>query len=149
MVGSKRPSAKFWDRIAARYSKKPVADEAAYQKKLQITRKYLRPDSRVLEFGCGTGSTAIAHAAHVKHVLADLKRVCPDYDEKAGYDLRGFVWFQGWNDMVDRGTYPQRDKPGGYAEYSNRRGSGRSNNTLTCSAASDVSRINNSSIAPT
>jgi hypothetical protein len=27
-------SAKFWDRIAKRYAGKPIADEAAYQKKL-------------------------------------------------------------------------------------------------------------------
>lgn len=64
-----KPSA-FWDRIAERYSRKPVADEAAYQKKLQITREYLRPDMEVLEFGCGTGSTAIAHAPYVKHIFA-------------------------------------------------------------------------------
>ena len=64
------PSARFWDKIAERYSKKPVADEAAYQKKLQVTREYLRPDMEVLEFGCGTGSTAIAHAPYVKHIHA-------------------------------------------------------------------------------
>ena len=63
-------SARFWDRIAERYAKKPVADEAAYQKKLQITREYFRPDMEVLELGCGTGSTAIAHAAYVKHIRA-------------------------------------------------------------------------------
>ena len=63
-------SAKFWDKIAERYSKKPVADEAAYQKKLKITREYFRPDMEVLEFGCGTGSTAIAHAPFVKHIQA-------------------------------------------------------------------------------
>ena len=55
---------------------------------------------------------------HVKKVLADIKRVYPDYDPKQGYELAGFVWFQGWNDMVDRGTYPNRDKPGGYDQYS-------------------------------
>lgn len=55
---------------------------------------------------------------HVKHVLADIKRVCPDYDPDLGYELAGFVWFQGWNDMVDRGTYPTRDQPGGYDQYS-------------------------------
>ncbi len=63
-------SAKFWDWIAQRYAKRPVADEAAYQKKLQITRKYLRPNMEVLEFGCGTGSTAIAHAPYVKRIQA-------------------------------------------------------------------------------
>jgi alpha-galactosidase len=55
---------------------------------------------------------------HVRQVLADLGRVCPRYSERAGYELAGFVWFQGWNDMVDRGTYPRRDQPGGYDRYS-------------------------------
>jgi ubiquinone/menaquinone biosynthesis C-methylase UbiE len=63
-------SSRFWDRIAERYSKKPVADEAAYQKKLQVTRSYFRPGMEVLEFGCGTGSTAIAHSPHVSHIRA-------------------------------------------------------------------------------
>ena len=55
---------------------------------------------------------------HIKKVLGNIKRVYPAYDAKAGYELAGFVWFQGWNDMVDRGTYPNRAKPGGYAQYS-------------------------------
>lgn len=55
---------------------------------------------------------------HVKAVLADIQRVDPDYDPQQGYELAGFVWFQGWNDMVDRGTYPNRDEPGGYDAYS-------------------------------
>lgn len=55
---------------------------------------------------------------HVKKVLGDIKRVVPDYDAKQGYELAGFVWLQGWNDMVDSGTYPNRDKPGGYDAYS-------------------------------
>lgn len=63
-------SSRFWDRIAERYSRRPVADEASYQKKLAITREYLRPEMEVLEFGCGTGSTALVHAPHVKHLHA-------------------------------------------------------------------------------
>jgi len=65
-----RQPSKFWDRIAKGYAKKPVGDEAAYQKKLEVTRDYLRPDIEVLEFGCGTGTTAIAHAPYVKHIQA-------------------------------------------------------------------------------
>ena len=61
---------RFWDRIAARYAKRPVADEAAYQRKLEVTRELLRPDMELLEVGCGTGSTAIAHAPFVKHIRA-------------------------------------------------------------------------------
>ncbi|MEM9450058.1 MAG: class I SAM-dependent methyltransferase [Cyanobacteria bacterium P01_E01_bin.6] len=63
-------SAKFWNNIAAGYAKQPIADEAAYQKKLQVTREYLQPSMNVLEFGCGTGSTAIAHAPYVQHIQA-------------------------------------------------------------------------------
>ncbi|MFM8470974.1 MAG: sialate O-acetylesterase [Limisphaerales bacterium] len=55
---------------------------------------------------------------HVKQVLADIKRVVPDYDAAQGYELAGFAWVQGWNDMVDGGVYPRRDQPGGYDAYS-------------------------------
>lgn len=63
-------SAKFWDRVALKYSKQPIADEAAYQTKLEITREYFRPDMKVLELGCGAGSTAILHAPYVAHIHA-------------------------------------------------------------------------------
>ena len=54
---------------------------------------------------------------HIRKVLGDIKRVYPAYDAKAGYELAGFVWFQGWNDMVDSGTYPTRGQPGSYDAY--------------------------------
>ena len=53
----------------------------------------------------------------VKSVLSDVKQHHPAYDPAAGYELAGFVWFQGWNDMIDTGTYPNREKPGGYEQY--------------------------------
>lgn len=55
---------------------------------------------------------------HVNKVLKDIKRVCPAYVAESGYELAGFVWFQGWNDMVGRDVYPSRDKAGGYDLYS-------------------------------
>ena len=70
-----KSSARFWDRMADRYSRSPIADEASYQKRLQLTRKHLRPGMKVLEFGCGTGSTALAHAPLVDHITAiDISR---------------------------------------------------------------------------
>jgi hypothetical protein len=51
---------------------------------------------------------------HVKKVLADPARVCPEYDPEQGYELAGFVWFQGFNDLVDGQTYPNEN----YDEYS-------------------------------
>lgn len=60
---------RFWDRIAPGYAKRPVADQATYARKLDITRSCLTPEMEVLEFGCGTGSTALLHAPYVKHIL--------------------------------------------------------------------------------
>ncbi len=65
-----------------------------------------------------TGVKYRAMMAHVKDVLANIKRVYPDYDPKEGYEIAGFVWFQGFNDMVAKHTYPNRDEPGGYDAYS-------------------------------
>lgn len=61
---------RFWDRIAKSYAKKPVADRDSYEKKLEVMRGYLEPDMEVLEFGCGTGSTALTLAPCVKHIRA-------------------------------------------------------------------------------
>lgn len=65
-----RQAEHFWNRAAAGYARKAIADEAAYRRKLEITRKYLRPDMNTLEVGCGTGSTALLHAPLVRTVLA-------------------------------------------------------------------------------
>lgn len=61
-------STRFWDRTAERYAKSPIRDEASYRERLERTREYLRPDMEVLELGCGTGTVALEHAPHVKHV---------------------------------------------------------------------------------
>lgn len=59
---------------------------------------------------------------HVKEVLADPAKVYPGYDAKEGYELAGFVWFQGFNDLV--GRYPAtqtadgKKGPKDYSEYS-------------------------------
>ena len=65
-----KSSKEFWDKSAPRYAKSPVRDEETYHKKLAITQGYFRPDWSVLEFGCGTGSTALVHAPYVKEILA-------------------------------------------------------------------------------
>jgi hypothetical protein len=65
-----------------------------------------------------TGAYYTLMVDHVTKVLKDIKQVYPDYDAAQGYALAGFVWFQGWNDMVAGGVYPDRGKPGGYDLYS-------------------------------
>jgi ubiquinone/menaquinone biosynthesis C-methylase UbiE len=63
-------SQKFWDRKAEGYAKSQVSDEESYQKKLRQTQAVLSPKMRMLEFGCGTGTTAVHHAPHVQHIDA-------------------------------------------------------------------------------
>ena len=56
---------------------------------------------------------------HVKKVLADPKRVCPAYDPAQGYEIAGFSWLQGWNDMVDGDVYPRLPKDSTSNRYAN------------------------------
>jgi hypothetical protein len=55
----------------------------------------------------------------VKHVLGDIRRVCPVYDEQQGFELAGFVWLQGFNDMVDRNIYPELPKESTAKRFAN------------------------------
>lgn len=70
LLQQEKRDAKMWNRIANHYSKQPIQDETSYQTKLSITRRYLHPNSKVLEFGCGTGGTALLHASFCRHIDA-------------------------------------------------------------------------------
>ncbi len=60
----------FWDKAAPKYAKSPIRDTAAYEQSLERTRSYLRPTDRLLEFGCGTGSTALLLSDCVANITA-------------------------------------------------------------------------------
>ncbi|MDX2483623.1 MAG: class I SAM-dependent methyltransferase [Pseudodonghicola sp.] len=62
--------ASFWDGIAAKYAKQPVRNPTAYAETLSATIALLTPRDRVQELGCGTGTTALHLAAHVKTLTA-------------------------------------------------------------------------------
>ncbi|MEM9590253.1 MAG: class I SAM-dependent methyltransferase [Pseudomonadota bacterium] len=66
-------SGKFWDAQAEKYAKQPIANEAAYAATLDRTRYYLEDDQRVLEVGCGTGTTAL--------------HLCDSVEEYVGSDI--------------------------------------------------------------
>ncbi len=55
---------------------------------------------------------------HVNMVIGDIKRVVPKHDPSQGYEIAGFVWFQGFNDLVSDWTYEKCEQPGGYDLYS-------------------------------
>lgn len=67
---SRADKARFWDRIARRYAADPIADPAGYEATLRRVQGLLSAQDAVLEIGCGTGSTALRLAPHVRRMLA-------------------------------------------------------------------------------
>ena len=62
--------ARFWDRIARKYAADPIADLPGYEATLRRVQGLLSAHHEVLEVGCGTGSTALRLAPHVRRLLA-------------------------------------------------------------------------------
>lgn len=62
--------ARFWDRSSRRYAGSAVADPDGYEQTIRCTRLHLQPDARVIELGCGTGTTALRLADAVSSYLA-------------------------------------------------------------------------------
>ena len=73
------------------------------------------------KFGQPTGHYYHLMMRIIKSVLADPGKYHPAYNKADGYEIAGFVWFQGYNDAI-KGNTPiykaTKDKPQ-YAEYSN------------------------------
>ena len=102
--------AKFWDRMANRYSKQPISDEDAYQKKLDVTQSFLKPTDALFEFGCGTGGTALKHADFVESILAtdisaNMLEIAEERRRQAGIENVSFQQFNVESTPIEAGTY--------------------------------------------
>lgn len=62
--------ARFWNRIARKYARDPIADMAGYDATLRRVLGLLSPEHAVLEIGCGTGTTALRLAPATRSLLA-------------------------------------------------------------------------------
>lgn len=79
----------FWNAMAKRYARFPIPDEEVYRRKLEATRARCDPQTRMLEFGAGTGTTALYHAPNVARIDAvdfseSMLRIAADKAEAAG-----------------------------------------------------------------
>ena len=95
----------------------PSADlppDEGLQQELDNAKKR-NPDTTMEEIKARYGKAYRDTIAHVGSVLGNLKEHFHGYDEKRGYELAGFVFFQGWNDMIDGAQREQK-----YATYTKR-----------------------------
>jgi len=86
------------------------------EKELEGARRR-NPEATMDEVKARYGKAYRDTIAHVKDVLGNLKQHFPKYDEKRGWELAGFVFFQGWNDMIDGAQRAEK-----YATYTRRLG---------------------------
>lgn len=64
------PASEFWDGIARKYAARPIKNMPAYERTLERAQSYLAAGDHALEVGCGTGTTALKLAPHVRHITA-------------------------------------------------------------------------------
>jgi len=70
------------------------------QQELERARKK-KPDTTMEDIKARYGLYYRKMIEHVRDVLGRLPDLFPKYDKEKGYELAGFVFFQGWNDMCD------------------------------------------------
>jgi alpha-galactosidase len=78
----------------------PMPSDEELQKQLENARKK-KPETTIQQIKAPYGKAYRDMIESVNKVLGNIKQYFPKYDEKRGYEIAGFVFFQGWNDMVD------------------------------------------------
>jgi alpha-galactosidase len=76
-----------------------LPEDAVLERMLADARKR-KPEATLDEIKSPFGASYRAMLEEVRGTLGRLKDHFPDYAGQ-GYELAGFVWFQGWNDMIN------------------------------------------------
>jgi arsenite methyltransferase len=85
----------FWNATAEKYSRRPVGNPAAFDRKIAITKAHMQPRDVVLDIGCGTGSLALrlaadAHQVHGLDLSSEMIRIARGKAEATGVDNVSF-----------------------------------------------------------
>ena len=93
------------EQVAAIAAKRQAAIERAERAKAAGKRVKQPPSPRSFEeHKEGYGSDYRKILSETKRVLNDIAKYVPGNDKSAGYEIAGFIWFQGWNDGVGSGN---------------------------------------------
>ena len=91
------------EQVAAIAAKRQAAIERAEKAKAAGKRVKQPPSPRSFEKhkeGYGLPKDLVGD----QRVLNDIAKYVPGNDKSAGYEIAGFIWFQGWNDGVGSGN---------------------------------------------
>ncbi len=97
-----------WGGRAVNYSFRPPgampSDEEIQQEVAEIKKR--KPDAEVTfeSRKAGYGADYRRILSETEKVLGNLKHYFPAYRPSQGYEIAGFIWFQGWNDGVGKGN---------------------------------------------
>lgn len=103
-------AAQFWDKVAEKYARSPIADMDSYTTTLERTRSYLSPDDNILEIGCGTGSTALLLAGNVGQITAsdlsaNMTSIGSEKAQAQGISNVKFVAAELFDSTIENGPY--------------------------------------------
>jgi alpha-galactosidase len=97
-----------WGGRAVKYTFRPPSAMPTEEeiKKIVADIKKRKPDAEVTfeSHKEGYGRDYRKVISETQKVLGNLKKYFLDYDESQGYEIAGFIWFQGWNDMIGAGN---------------------------------------------
>jgi 2-polyprenyl-3-methyl-5-hydroxy-6-metoxy-1,4-benzoquinol methylase len=103
-------SEKFWDKSAYKFDQEGRKDEQTYNKIIDSTKKYLKSNDIVLDFGCGTGLVAneiannvnLIHAIDISSKMIEIAKNKSDSRKIQNIDYRHLTIF---DERFKRGSF--------------------------------------------
>lgn len=102
-----KPSNEFWNKAAVKYAASPISDMPAYEATMDRVVAHLHSGARVLELGCGTGSTALRLAPFVHSIVATdfAQGMIEQARARAGADTVQFLCADVFDPALEDGVF--------------------------------------------